>query len=138
MPVIKELTILLDDRPSTLGKLCSALAHPNVNILAVHIFSIGGKSVARFVVDNPKAAKSVLDSGKVTYAETEVVQVKLPHKPGELARIASRLGDAGINIEYAYTGLEPYANTPLVFFGVARIAEAAPILEQAAASAATP
>ena len=138
MPVIKELTILLDDRPSTLGRLCCALAHPNVNILAVHIFSIGGKSVARFVVDNPKAAKSVLDTEKVTYAETEVVQVKLPHKPDELARIASRLGEAGINIEYAYCGLEPYANTPLVFFGVARVAEAAPILEQAAAAAATP
>ena len=138
MPVTKELTILLDDRPSTLGRLCRALAHPNVNILALHIFSIGGKSVARFVVDNPKAAKSVLDIERATYSETEVVQVRLPHKPGELARIASRLGEAGINIEYAYCGLEPFSNTPLVFFGVARIAEAAPILEQAAAAAATP
>ena len=66
------------------------------------------------------------------------MQVRLPHKPGELARIASRVGEAGINIEYAYSGLEPYANNPLVFIGVARMAKAAPILEKAAAAAATP
>ncbi len=107
MPVAKELTVLMDDRPGTLGKVCRALTHPNVNILALHVFSIGGKSVARFVVDNVFAAKSVLDTEKLTYAETEVVQVKLPHKPGELARIASHLGDAKINIDYAYCGLEP-------------------------------
>ncbi len=131
MSVVKELTVLIDDRPGTLGRVCSALAHPNVNILAVHVFSIGGKSVARFVVDNPKAAKSVLESEKLTYAEAEVVQVKLPHKPGELARIASRLGEAQININHAYTGLEPYTNSPLLFFGVADVGAAASILERA-------
>ena len=136
MPVTKELTVLMDDRPGTLGKVCRALAHPNVNILALHSFSIGGKSVTRFVVDNPTAARSVLDSEKLTYAETEVVQVKLPHKPGELGHIASRLGEAKININYAYCGVEPNTNVPLVFFGVAEVSEAAPILEQAAADAA--
>lgn len=135
MPVTKELTVFIDDRPGALGKVCRALAHPNVNILALHVFSIGGKSVARFVVDNPTAAKSVLDSEKVMYAETQVVQLTLPHKPGELARIASRLGEAKINIDYAYCGLEPYANAALLFLGVAEASEAAPILEQVAAPA---
>ncbi len=138
MPVTKELTVFMNDRPGTLGEVCRALAHPNVNIVALHVFSIGGKSVARLVVDNPTAAKSVLDSEKVTYAETEVVQVRLPHKPGELARIASRLGDSNININYAYCGLEPFTNAPLLFFGVSEAGQAAPILEQVASAAAKP
>ena len=44
------------------------------------------------------------------YTETKVAQVKLIHRPGELARTASRLGEAGININYGYCGVEPGTN----------------------------
>src|SRR5713101_6962747 len=136
MPVAKEFTVLMEDRPSTLGKVCRALADREVNILALQSFPIGGKSVTRFIVDNPSTAKTVLDSEHLTYVEAEIVQAKLPHRPGEIARVASRLGEANIN--YAYCGLEPGTNTPLVFFGVTDVSKAAPILEQAAAAAAKP
>jgi hypothetical protein len=138
MPVTKEFIVLMEDRPSTLGKLCQALADRGVNILALQSFPIGGKSVTRFIVDNPTTAKTVLDTERLTYVEAEIVQAKLPHRPGEIARVASRLGEANININYAYCGLEPGTNTPLVFFGVAEVSKAAPILEQAAAATAKP
>jgi hypothetical protein len=86
-------------------------------------------------VDNASAAKTVLDSEQLTYVEAEIVQTKLPHRPGEIARVASRLGEANININYAYCGLETGTNTPLVFFGVTEAGKAAQILEQAAAAA---
>ena len=92
------------------------------------------KSVTRFVVDNPTAAKTALDNERLLCTEVEVVQVKLPHRPGEIARVATRLGEANININYAYCGLEPGTNTPLVFFGVNEVTQAAPLLEQAAAA----
>jgi hypothetical protein len=135
MPLTKELVVLMEDRPSTLGKVCRALADREVNILALQSFPIGGKSVTRFIVDNPTTAKTVLDSEQLTYVEAEIVQAKLPHRPGEVARIASRLGEANININYAYCGLEPGTNTPMVFFGVTEAGKAAQILEQAAAAA---
>ena len=138
MPVTKEFTVLMDDRPGALGKVCRALADRNVNILALHSFPIGGKSVTRLVADNPMTAKTVLDGERLPCTETDVVQVKLPHRPGELARIASRLGESNININYAYCGCEAGTNSPLVFFGVAEVGKAAPVLEQAAAAAAKP
>lgn len=94
--------------------------------------------MTRFIVDNPTTAKKVLDSEQLTCTDTEVVQVKLPHRPGEIARVASRLSDASININYAYCGLESGTNSPLVFFGVADVTKAALILEQAAVAAAKP
>ncbi len=133
MPATKEFTVLMEDRPSTLGKFCRALADHEVNILALQSFPIGGKSVTRFIVDNPSTAKMVLDSEQLTYVQAEIVQAKLPHRPGEIARVASRLGEANIN--YAYCGLEPGTNTPLVFFGVTEVSKAAQVLEQAAAAA---
>jgi hypothetical protein len=138
MPLTKEFIVLMEDRPSTLGKVCQALADREVNILALQSFPIGGKSVTRFIVDNPTTAKTVLDSEQLTYVEAEIVQAKLPHRPGEIARVASLLGEANININYAYCGLEPGTDRPLVFFGVTDISKAAPILEQAAAAAAKP
>jgi hypothetical protein len=53
---------------------------------------------------NTTTAKTVLDTERLTYVEAEIVQAKLPHRPGEIARVASRLGEANININYAYCG----------------------------------
>ena len=62
MPVNKEFTVLMEDGPGTLGKVCRALADRGVNILALQSFPIGGKSVTRFIVDNPTTATSALDT----------------------------------------------------------------------------
>ena len=59
--------------------------------------------------------QTVLDNEKLTYAEKEIVQITIQHRPGEIA--ASRLGKAHININYAYCGLEPGTHAPLAFFG---------------------
>lgn len=135
MPLTKELAIRMEDRPGTLGKLCRALADRGVNILAFQSFPGGGESTVRFVVDNPATAKTILDAQRLNYTEADVAQVKLPHRPGELARAASRLGEANININYAYTGIEPGTNVPLLIFGVNEAGRAATILDQAAAAA---
>jgi len=136
MPTAKEFTVFVEDRPGQIGKLCRALADRGVNILAFQAFPSDGKTLTRVVVDNPTTTKTVLDTERLTYTEAEVAQVKLPHRPGELARAASRLGEANININYAYGGLEASTNAPLVFFGAAEAGRAAQILEQAAAAAA--
>jgi len=87
------------------------------------------------VVDNPATAKTVLDTESFSHTEAEVAQVKLPHRPGELARAALRLGDSNININYAYGGLEAGKNAPVVIFGVAEVGRAVTILDQLAAAA---
>ena len=117
MPVTKEFTVLMENRPSMLGKICQALADKEVNILALESFPTRGKFVTRFIVDNPDTAKTVLNNEKLTYAEEEIVQIKIQHRPGEIARLASRLGKANININYAYCGLEPFTNAA---FGLLR------------------
>jgi hypothetical protein len=53
---------------------------------------------------------------------------------GELARAASRLGDANININHAYGGVDPATNKPL-FFGVTDVSRAVEFLDQTAADA---
>jgi hypothetical protein len=136
MPKTKEISVHMGDKPGTLGKICRALADGKVNILAFQSIPSERKSLVRFVVDNPTAAKSVLDTEKLKYTEAEVAQVRLPHRPGELARAASQLGEAEININYAYCGIEPNSNAPFLIFGVAEVGRAVRILDKVAAAAA--
>jgi hypothetical protein len=137
MPTAREFTVPLEDQPGTIGELCQSLADRGINILAFQAFPSDGKTVFRFLVDSPTAAKTVLDTAGVKYTEAEVVRIALPHRPGELARAASRLGESNININYAYSGPEPGTNVPIVFFGVAEVGRAATILEQLSATAAS-
>jgi hypothetical protein len=134
MPTSKELTIRMENRPGTLGKLCKALADQKVNILAFQSIPSEKDSIVRMVVDNPTNAKKVFNSERLNHTETEVAQAKLPNRPGELAHAASQLGGSNINIEYAYSGLDA-SNSPVVFFGVKDAGKAAMILDKIAAAA---
>jgi hypothetical protein len=136
MPIAKELTIRMDNRPGSLGKICRALAHRNVNILAFQSIPSEKTILVCIVVDEHGAAKSVLDAEGISYTEGEVAQVQLPHGPGELARAASKLGDANINVHYAYCGVESKTNALMVIFGVTEVGRAAMILDQSAVVAA--
>ena len=134
MPTSKELTIRMENKPGTLGKLCKALADHKVNILAFQAIPSDRDSVVRVVVDNHTAAKKVLDAEHLSHTEAEVAQARLPNRPGELARAASQLGGSNINIEYAYSGLDSN-NAPVVFFGVKDAGKAAMVLDKIAVAA---
>lgn len=135
MPIIKEFTIRLEDRPGTLGKLCQTLAEENVNILAYQQFAHDkGQGSVRLVVDNPDKTRATLDRQRADYRENEVAKVTLANRPGELARVASRLGEQGINIDYGYSGAEPGANASFLILGVADAGKALKLVEQVAAA----
>jgi hypothetical protein len=136
MPITNEFTIRMENRPGSLGKVCMALADRGVNIMAFQSIPSEQTILVCLVVDNPAAAEAGLDAEGINYTVGEVAQVKLPHGPGELARAAFKLGEANINIHYAYSGVEPNTNVPLVIFGVTELDRAAAILDHTAVAAA--
>jgi hypothetical protein len=106
MPVTREFTIRLEDRPGTLVKLCQTLAEQDVNIFAYQQFPHEkGKGSVRLVVDNPDKTRTTLDRQRSDYNEIEVAKMILANRPGDLARVASRLGNQGINVNYGYSGV---------------------------------
>ena len=136
MPIATELTIRMENRPGSLGRVCRELSERGINIMAFQSIPSEKTILVCMVVDMPVAAGAILDSQGITYSEAEVAQIQLPNSPGELARAASKLGEADININYAYCGVEPSSNSPLVIFGVSEVGRAANILDRAAAAAA--
>jgi len=134
MPRAKEFTVTIEDKPGALGKCFLALAERRVNVLAFQSYVEEGESLARFLVDDPTTANTVLGSLRMIFEETEVALVRLAHRPGELGRAASRLGDKQINIDYSYCGLEPGSSLALVVFGVDNLTKAVTVLDELAAA----
>jgi hypothetical protein len=132
MPRVKEFTVTIEDKPGTLGKCFLALAERGVNILAFQSYVEEGESLARFLVDDPAGAKAVLGNLRMIFEETEVAVVRVAHRPGELGRAASRLGEKRINIDYSYCGLEPGSARALLVFGVENLTSAVNLLDELA------
>jgi hypothetical protein len=130
MAKAKEFRVTIEDRPAALGSCCLALAERGVNILAFQSFVEQGESLARFVVDDPAAALSVLQNLRANFEQDDVAIVRLAHRPGELGRAASRLGEHRININYSYCGVEPGSSAPIAVFGVDQVTKAAALLDE--------
>src|SRR5262249_5721644 len=81
----------------------SALAEKKVNILAFWAGIVKDRWAIRMIVDKPGVAKNHLAEGGWETSEEDVVVVTLADKPGSLGSVATKLGAAGINIDYAYT-----------------------------------
>jgi len=136
MAKLKEFTVSIEDKPGALGKCFRALAERRVNILGFQSYVEERESLVRFVVDDPATAKVVLGSLRTIFEETEVAVARLEHRPGELARATTRLGENHINIDYSYCGLEPGSAQALMIFGVDNLNLASAVLDNAAAEAA--
>ena len=133
MAKAKEFTVTIEDKPGALGKCFLAMAERGVNILAFQSYVEEGESLARLLVDDPASALAVLGRLSMIFEEMDVAVVRLAHRPGELGRAASRLGEKQINIDYSYCGLEPGSTLALVVFGVDNLTKAASLLDELAA-----
>ena len=100
--IVKQISIFSENRPGRLAAVAGALRDAGINIFAFSIAEANGFGVVRALVDRPEDAYRTLTDLGFRVSFTDVIGVKMRDEPGGLSDIASILGDAGINIEYAY------------------------------------
>jgi hypothetical protein len=118
MPRAKQLTLTVPDRPGMLGDIATALGAKKVNIVGLCGATTGGGGMIWMVVDKQAAAKKVLAQNGWKATEDEILAVTLSDTPGSLGRFATKLGKAGVNITFAYTGSAGSARKLTGYFGV--------------------
>src|SRR5262245_34024191 len=102
MPRTTQLIVTLRSKTGVLAQLTQTLAEAGVNILALSAEAAAGRGKIRMVVNDPVAARRALKRAKYRVAEEDAFVVRLRNKPGAVARVASRLAKAGVNISSAY------------------------------------
>jgi len=112
----------LDNRPGTFAEAADRIAKKGVNILGFGL-ATNGKGYAGVVGSDEMSIREALDEIRCKYHEVQLLPIQLEHTPGQAAKIAKKLGDAGINLEFfAPTGEGTFV------LGVDRVEEARRIL----------
>lgn len=127
-----QLTLTLVPRPGVLAKLARTLADAGVNIMAISARDTAGRTKIRLLVNKPARAKRALRKAKYHATEEPAFVMRLPNKPGALARVAGRLAQARITIKSAYATTAGRAAT--VVFTVGNTAKARKVLRDGGGS----
>ncbi|MBW1770127.1 MAG: ACT domain-containing protein [Deltaproteobacteria bacterium] len=81
-------------------------------------------SLIRVVVDNTEKALEVLKKADYWVNTLDVLVMRLENRPGTLAKISKRFGDANININYVYGSGTSEEQTAMYVFHVPDVDEA--------------
>jgi hypothetical protein len=99
---VKQLSVFLENKCGRLAKVTQTLAENGVNIRALSLADTTDFGILRIIVNDVEKASSVLRTAGYTLAETDVVAVEVPDRPGGLANILSPLWEAGLDVGYMY------------------------------------
>jgi hypothetical protein len=128
MQITKQLAIFLDNRPGMLARVADALAEAKINIYAITTSDTVDHSVIRLVLSDYRRALHVFEEHGTLVVEDDVLMVEGSNKPGEMARIAWRLAEAKINIEYCYSATPPDSKKGLLILRVSNPTKALKML----------
>ena len=129
MQITKQLAIFLDNRPGMLASVADALAEAGINIYAITTSDTVDHSVIRLVVSDYRKALHVFEEHGTLVVEDDVLLIDGSNEPGELARIAHKLADAKVNIEYCYSATPANAKKGLMIMRVSNPAKALKVLD---------
>ena len=112
----------LENKPGTFAEAAEKIARKGVNTLAFGL-TTDGRGYVGLVGTDDMSTREALDEIRCKYHEVQLLPIQLEHTPGQAAKIARKLADAGINIEFfAPSGQGTY------ILGVDRVEEARRIL----------
>lgn len=102
---MKDLEILLDNRPGQLALLGETLGKHNISLEGGGVFQYGQNAIAHFLVEEAEKAKEVLaGEGIVVNKINEVIIQKLRQDvPGQLGMFCRKMASAGVNILVQYS-----------------------------------
>ena len=99
---VKEIRLFMLDKIGLLSEVTTAIAKAKVNINTICAYAMENHAFFMLTTSSHAKAKKALAPLGFGIEEKDVIQVEVPNKPGELQKVAEKIADAGIDIEYMY------------------------------------
>lgn len=99
---LKQISLFMENKPGALSAPCKALADAGISISTLSLADTHDFGVLRLLVKDWEYAKKVLEDKGFALRLTDVVAIRVDHKPGSLSRILEALDRHSINVEYMY------------------------------------
>ena len=102
---MKNLNILLENRPGALAEMGEALGGAGVSIEGGGMFLVDGRGVANFLVEDGTAGRHALEAAgiEVVREDEVVIQQLSQDEPGQLGKLLRRMALGGVNVLTQYS-----------------------------------
>jgi len=110
-----ELHVTTPNEPGIFARVLGTLANAAINVRALSVYSEGDEGHFRLVTSDPKKAEKALRSLGYKVRSRKVIAVVVTDRIGAGAEIGFLLGNAVIDIRYAYGTSAGDGNTLLIF-----------------------
>jgi len=110
-----ELHVITPNEPGILGRVLGTLANAGVNLRALSAYTNKDEGHFRLLTSDPKKAETALRTLGYKVKSRKVVAVEVSDRIGAGAEIGALLGNAVIDIEYAYGSSAGKGRALLVF-----------------------
>lgn len=130
--VCRQFSVFLENRVGALAGVCDLIYRESINVLAICAIDTVEEAVLRMVTADEKRTLEILKAGGFKPLITDVLLIELDNSPGTTGKVATKLAQAGINIDYIYASAHPGFGQSLLILRTHRIEDACRILEGAA------
>ena len=130
---VNQISVFLENKSGRLADVTRTLASNAVNIRALSIADTIDYGLLRLIVNDPEKATKVLINEAFTVAQTEVLAIEVPDRPGGLAGIIDILAGRGLNIEYMYAFVGRSGDHAIVIFRIEPVDDAIKALQEGGA-----
>ena len=102
MPLVKQLSLFLENEPGHLKVPCQALGRAGIDILTMSLADTQQFGILRLVVEEWERARSVLQEAGCVVTVTDLLAIEVPDRPGGLAGLLEQFEAAKLGIEDLY------------------------------------
>ena len=105
---ILQVSVFVENQTGRISRLTDILEKADISIRGFSLADTADFGIARFVLDKPEQARSVLTEAGFLAKTTELLCIELPDRPGALDHVFSVVAEAGIDVQYAYSLVSTY------------------------------
>ena len=99
---VKQISLFLENKPSTLKNMTHVLAEHNINIRALSLADTKDFGIVRMLVNDVYEATNVLKEANFIVSLTSVLVFAISDETGGLDKLLEAFTAAEVNIEYMY------------------------------------
>lgn len=113
LPLVRQLSVFLENRPGQLLRLTQTFEDQDVKILGLSQMDVGDCAIVRLVFDKTDIALEVLHDAQFPVSVSEIIVVQLPAGKRAMMHIWAVLLMAEVNVAYTYPLLPIRSDTCL-------------------------